>query len=308
MSATMHDVPSRARYRGRFAPTPSGPLHFGSMVAAVGSYLDAKHHGGEWLVRIDDLDLPRVVPGAADGILRCLERFRMQWDGAVAYQSEHSDAYRSAVEQLERGGRVFACGCSRKDIEEAAMAGLEGALYPGTCRNGLPPGRSPRSLRVRTDNVAVEFSDRLQGPVRQQLAAEVGDFILWRTDGIYSYHLACAVDDAEARITHVVRGADLIASTPRQIYLQRLLDLRTPEYLHLPIAVNDTGEKLSKQTQAPPVGASPPAQVLLRVLGFLGHAPPAGMAGSDLADLWTWARENWRRDRLPAKKVQPLPA
>ena len=304
----MRHSSNRARYRGRFAPTPSGPLHFGSMVAAVGSYLDAKHNGGEWLVRIDDLDPPRALPGAADAILRCLESFGMQWDGAVVYQSERGDAYRSAVEQLKRGGGVFACGCSRKDIEEAAMAGLEGALYPGTCRNGLAPGRSPRSLRVRTDNMAVEFTDRLQGPVRQQLAAEVGDFILWRIDGIYSYHLACVVDDAEAEITHVVRGADLIASTPRQIYLQGLLKLRTPEYLHLPIAVDGRGEKLSKQTLASPVDPGVPAQALLRVLQFLGHPPPVAMAGCGLADLWTWARENWRHERLPSKKVQPVPA
>jgi glutamyl-Q tRNA(Asp) synthetase len=297
-----------ARYRGRFAPTPSGPLHFGSMVAAVGSYLDARRNGGAWLVRIDDLDLPRVVPGSAQAILACLERFGMHWDGEVVYQSMRTEAYRAAVEALRQRGYVFRCGCSRKDIEDAAMAGLEGALYPGTCRNGLPAGRAVRSLRVRTDNQAIEFTDCLQGPVRQQLAAEVGDFVLWRTDGIHAYHLACVVDDAHARITHVVRGADLIASTPRQIYLQRLLGLPTPEYLHLPIAVNATGEKLSKQTLAPRVDESRPSEVLQQVLRFLGHAPPAAMAGAGLEETWAWAVANWQRASLPASKVLPLPA
>lgn len=278
------------------------------MVAAVGSYLEARSREGTWLVRIDDLDHPRVVPGAADSILHTLERFGMQWDEEVAWQSTRAEAYDDAIGTLRERGFVFACGCSRKDIEEAAMAGLDGPLYPGTCRNGLPPERDLRSLRVRTNNSAVEFADGLQGPVRQQLAAEVGDFVLWRTDGIHSYHLACAVDDAHAGVTHVVRGADLIASTPRQIYLQRLLGLPTPAYLHLPIAVNASGEKLSKQTLAPRVDEERPAHVLLQVLRFLGQQPPVEMNGAPLAELWPWAIRHWRRTALPAKKALPLPA
>ena len=277
------------------------------MVAAAGSYLDAKSAGGTWMLRIDDLDLPRVAPGSIDAILHGLERFGMQWDGEVVYQSARGEAYREAMEALRQRGFVFECGCSRKDIEEAAMAGLDGPLYPGTCRNGLQPERQLRSLRVRTDNAAVEFTDRLQGTVRQQLAAEIGDFILWRTDGIYAYHLACVVDDAQAGVSHVVRGADLIASTPRQIYLQRLLGLPTPEYLHLPIAVNAAGEKLSKQTLAPQVDEERPARVLLEVLQFLGQQPLSELSGAPLDELWKWAILNWRRAALPAKKVLPLP-
>jgi glutamyl-Q tRNA(Asp) synthetase len=182
-------------------------------------------------------------------------------------------------------------------------AGLEGPVYPGTCRNGLPQGRDARSLRVLTNNTAIEFEDLLQGPVRQQLAAEIGDFVLWRTDGVFSYHFACAVDDEYQGITHVVRGADLIASTARQIYLQGLLGLPRPEYLHLPIAVDTSGEKLSKQTLAPPVDTRNPAAVLTRVLRFLGHAPPPGLAGAGVEALWPWAIENWRREQLPPRKV-----
>lgn len=291
-----------ALYRGRFAPTPSGPLHFGSMVAAAGSYLDARSSGGQWLLRIDDLDPPRVMPGAADAILRCLEDFAMQWDGQVVYQSTRSEAYSDAVERMRGRKLVYACGCSRKDVEEAAMAtGIDGPVYPGTCRNGMPAAHTMRSLRLHTNETTVEFEDRLQGGMRQQLAAEIGDFVLQRADGIFSYHLACAVDDADAGITHVVRGADLIASTPRQIYLQRLLGLPTPEYLHLPVAVNAKGEKLSKQTLAPAVDSARPAAMLVRILQFLGHAPPPEAADADVEALWSWALTNWRRGLLPRK-------
>lgn len=303
----MQAPPAAAGYRGRFAPTPSGPLHFGSMVAAVGSYLDARNRGGTWLLRIDDLDQPRIVPGSAESILRCLEIFGMEWDGPVVYQSTRVDAYRGALDALRKRGFVFACGCSRKDIEEAAMAGIDGPLYPGTCRNGLPAERTLRSLRVRTDNRAIEFEDGLQGRVTQQLAAEIGDFVLWRTDGIYAYHLACVADDADAGITHVVRGADLIASTPRQIYLQRLLGWPTPAYLHLPVALNAAGEKLSKQTQAPGVDESRPQAVLAQVLRFLGQDLPKDAASGTIGELWQWAILNWRPQRLPARKALPLP-
>lgn len=274
------------------------------MVAAVGSYLDAKSRGGDWLLRIDDLDPPRVMPGATDAILRCLENFGLNWDDAVVYQSARNEAYRDALERLRTQNLIYPCGCSRTDIEQAAMAaGIEGPVYPGTCRNGLPPGRELRSLRVLTNNTAVEFEDQLQGPVRQQLAAEIGDFVLWRTDGVFSYHLACAVDDAAAGVTHVVRGADLIASTPRQIHLQRLLGLPAPEYLHLPIAVDAQGEKLSKQTLAAPVDSGNPSATLAQVLQFLGHPPPRELAHAGLDALWSWAVGNWRREQLPRRKV-----
>ena len=269
------------------------------MVAAVGSFLDARSHGGTWLVRIDDLDPPRSVAGAAGAILRCLDAFGMHWDGEVVYQSTRSDAYHAALHQLRQSGRTYPCACSRKEISDAGLAGVEGVVYPGTCRNGLAAGREARALRVRTGGAVVEFHDGLQGHVRQALQDEIGDFVVYRADHVFAYHLACAVDDAEQGITDVVRGADLIASTPRQIYLQKLLGLPTPAYLHLPVAVNSAGEKLSKQTRAPAVDEPHPTDTLDRVLRFLGHAPPAAVRGKTLDDLWAWAIQNWRRENLP---------
>ncbi|MEO8009573.1 MAG: tRNA glutamyl-Q(34) synthetase GluQRS [Betaproteobacteria bacterium] len=286
-------------YRGRFAPTPSGPLHFGSMVAAVGSYLDAKSHGGSWALRIDNLDPPRVAPGSIDSILRCLDQFQMAWDGAVVFQNTRLDAYRAALDQLRADGLVYACACSRKEIGDEGMDGPDGPVYPGTCRDGLPPGRQARAWRVRTGDNAIEFVDLLQGRVCQDLGHEVGDFVVFRADQIFAYHLACAVDDSAQGVTHVVRGADLMASTPRQIYLQRLLVLPTPDYLHLPIAMNAAGGKLSKQTLATPVAAGSTPVILGDVLGFLNHAPPDEVCADGVSALWDWALEHWRRDRLP---------
>ncbi|HWA14161.1 MAG TPA: tRNA glutamyl-Q(34) synthetase GluQRS [Burkholderiales bacterium] len=293
--------------RGRFAPTPSGPLHAGSMVAAVGSYLDAKSRNGEWLLRIDDLDAPRVAPGAADAILRCLEGFGLHWDGPVMFQSRRGDAYRAAVERLRADGLVFECACSRREVEQAGLPGIDGPVYPGTCSAGLPPGRTMRSLRMRVGHACIEFQDALQGRMHQDLGAEVGDFVLWRTEGVYAYHLACAVDDAAQGITEVVRGADLIDSTPRQIYLQQCLGLPTPGYLHLPVATHAAGEKLSKQTLAPAVAPGQEAAVLAQVLAFLGHLPPPQARGS-AAELLAWATSHWDRARLPRRAGAPWPA
>jgi glutamyl-Q tRNA(Asp) synthetase len=292
-------------YRGRFAPTPSGPLHFGSMVAAVGSYLDAKSQGGTWALRIDDLDPPRVAPGSVDSILRCLEKFHMAWDGEVVFQSAREDAYRAALDRLRALALVYPCACSRKEIGEAGLEGVDGAVYPGTCRDGARPGREARAWRVRTTAKPVDFVDLLQGHVCQDLEHEIGDFVLLRADGVYAYHLACAVDDHAQGITHVVRGADLLTSTPRQIYLQGLLSLPVPAYLHLPIALNSAGEKLSKQTLARPVGPDRADIVLADVLRFLGHPAPVEVCADGLAALWAWALANWRRDRLPADAGVP---
>ena len=292
-------------YRGRFAPTPSGPLHFGSMVAAVGSYLDARSRGGTWALRIDDLDPPRIAPGAVDSIFRCLEKFQMDWDGEVVYQSARPNAYQAALDQLRSRGLAYACACSRK---ETGDAGAGGPVYPGTCREGLPPGREARAWRVRTGNTAIEFVDLLQGRVRQNLDREIGDFVLFRADHVFAYHLACTVDDCAQGITHVVRGADLMASTPRQIYLQRLLGLPTPQYLHLPIALNASGEKLSKQTLADPVEPDRAAVILADVLRFLMHSPPEEVGADGVSALWRWALENWKRDRLPGVMSAHTPA
>ena len=282
-------------YRGRFAPSPSGPLHFGSMVAAVGSYLDAKANGGTWAVRIDDLDPPRIAPGSIDSILGCLQAFGMQWDDEVVHQSARSDAYRTALTKLRNAGLVYACVCSRKEIEDAGS----GTVYPGTCRAGIMHERRAHAWRVRTASAIIEFDDLLRGRNQQDLEQEIGDFVAFRADGIAAYHLACAVDDAAQGITHVVRGADLLDSTPRQIHMQRLLGVPTPAYLHLPVAAHADGRKLSKQTLARAVNPDEAATVLNAVLAFLNHAPPETVRRGGLAALWRWAIDNWRRERLP---------
>lgn len=233
---------------GRFAPTPSGPLHFGSLVAAVASYIDARSRGGKWLVRMEDIDTPRVVPGSADDILRTLEAFGFEWDGPVLYQSTRIDAYQAALEQLKRGGFVYPCSCTRTTTE------------PCTCTSGS----------------------------RWRVHLPGDDFTVLRADGIFAYQLAVVVDDAYQQITDVVRGADLLDSTPRQIHLQKLLGLPTPRYVHVPVVVNEKGEKLSKQTLAPPLDASDAPELLIRALRFLGQPFPPGKHSRDVESIWAW--------------------
>ena len=285
-------------YRGRFAPSPTGPLHFGSLVAAVGSYLDAKHHNGIWLVRIEDLDTPRTVKGAADDILRTLEAYGLNWDESVVYQSRRTAAYQSAFEQLRAGSLLYPCACSRKEIADSALHHGEELIYPGTCRHGLPQGKTARAWRVRVNDARIDFSDGLQGNIVQNLASEIGDFVVLRADGLFAYQLAVVVDDAAQGITHVVRGADLLTSTTRQIYLQRLLGFATPAYTHLPIAVNTQGEKLSKQTLAAPVDAHNPVAALLRALAFLRQEIPVNLEDYDLDAVLNWAIAHWDKGRL----------
>jgi glutamyl-Q tRNA(Asp) synthetase len=287
------------RYRGRFAPSPTGPLHFGSLVAAMGSFLEARSRGGVWLVRIDDLDPPRVVPGAADDILRTLEACSMAWDGTVACQSARNDAYHCAVHRLRELDLVYPCACSRREIADSALPGIEGYVYPGTCRTGPQGASAARALRIRTGGAAIAFDDALQGRISQDLERESGDFVLYRADRVYAYQLAAAVDDAEQGITDVVRGADLLASTPRQIYLQRLLSLPTPRYAHLPVAVNAAGEKLSKQTHAAPIDPRRPLPALLQAATFLGQNPPPELAKGSPQTFWEWAVPNWRLANVP---------
>lgn len=294
----MTDTP--AAYRGRFAPSPTGPLHFGSLVAAVGSYLDARQRGGEWLLRMEDLDPPREQPGAADQILRTLEAYGFEWDGPVWYQSRRGEVYLAALETLRDAGLVFDCACTRRELRDLAPAGIDGPLYPGTCRNGLPPGRAPRAMRMRVALHRVGIEDRLQGLISQQLDTQVGDFILRRADGLFSYQLAVVVDDGAQGITDVVRGSDLLDSTPRQVYLQQRLGIATPTYLHLPVAINPAGEKLSKQTHAAAIPANVDVELLCRTLRFLGQEVPAGLAEADLVAFWEWAIRHWDTTRVPA--------
>ena len=280
-------------YVGRFAPSPTGPLHFGSLVAALASWLDARAAEGRWLVRIEDLDAPRTLPGAADDILRTLDRLGLGWDGPVMYQSRRSASYKAALESLD----TYWCGCTRREIADSSIGrASDGAqIYPGTCRAGLAPGRTPRALRVRTGGEEIAFTDRVQGPQRQVLEREIGDFVLLRADGQFAYQLAVVVDDAEQGVTDVVRGADLLDSTPRQIFLQRLLGYPMPRYLHVPAAVNQAGEKLSKQTGARPVDIKRKAEELARALTFLGQSET-----DDLAQ----AVANWKPELIPVRRVQ----
>lgn len=299
--------PPAEPYVGRFAPSPTGPLHFGSLVAAAGSYLDARHHGGRWLLRIEDVDAPRCVPGAADGILRTLERFGFAWDGEPVWQSRRTAAYVEALERLKTGGYAYPCACTRKELAEAPLARDGSRIYPGTCRAGLAPGREARAWRVRVAG-EMTFDDAVQGPQHEDLERDFGDFVVLRADGLFAYQLAVVVDDAAAGITHVVRGADLLESTGRQRYLQRLLGYPTPHYAHLPVATNAAGEKLSKQTLARAVNEQPPAATLLAALAFLGQNPPARLAGATLAEIWQWAQAHWSLTRVPRRRLLPAPS
>lgn len=292
-------------YRGRFAPSPTGPLHFGSLVAALGSYLDARHRDGEWLLRMEDLDPPREIPGAADHILRTLEAYGFEWDGPVWYQSQRGAAYQAALHTLREQGLVFDCACTRRELRGLTQTGIDGPLYPGTCRDGLPPGRAPRSIRLRVTAQGIGIEDRLQGRIVQQLDTQVGDFILRRADGLYSYQLAVVVDDGAQDIRDVVRGSDLLDSTPRQVYLQQRLGLATPSYLHLPVATNPAGKKLSKQTHAAPIPDHADVKLLCRGLRFLGQEVPAGLDDTDPAAFWDWAIRHWDRARIPARRALP---
>jgi len=296
----MHD--STRPYRGRFAPSPTGPLHFGSLVAAVGSYLETHWNRGKWLVRMEDLDRPREVRGASAAILRMLEVYGFEWDGEVVFQSRRDAAYGAALKRLEHVRAVFPCACTRREISDSAVAPASEPIYPGTCRKGLSPGRSARAMRVRVDNTVIAFEDLLQGRIEQNLAREVGDFVVRRADGLFAYQLAVVVDDFEQNITDVVRGADLLASTPRQILLQRLLGHPVPRYMHLPVVVNRCGEKLSKQTRAAPLTVAEAPLRLWQALRFLGQEPPAELGTGKVADIWSWALANWRTERIPTRR------
>jgi glutamyl-Q tRNA(Asp) synthetase len=299
-------MPSSTPYRGRFAPSPTGTLHFGSLVAAVGSYLDAKHHQGKWLVRIEDLDTPRTVKGAADEILGTLEAYGLHWDEDIIYQSQRTAAYEAAFHRLKEIGAVYPCSCTRKEIADSALHGIDGQIYPGTCRKGIPAGREGRAWRIRTDihpppikgEGVIEFDDALQGHITQHLESEIGDFVLKRADGLFAYQLAVVVDDAAQGITRVVRGADLLYSTPRQIYLQRLLRLNPPAYMHLPVVVNAQGEKLSKQTLAQPVRKINATSTLFHALMLLRQQPPAELRLGIVEEILAWAIANWQADSL----------
>ena len=265
-------------YVGRFAPSPTGPLHAGSLVAALASWLDARAHGGRWLLRIEDVDRPRSVPGAAEDIVATLRACGLAWDGEIVVQGTRETAYRAAFDRLKAMGAVYPCGCTRREIADSVANLREHAfghelVYPGTCRDGLPVGRAARAWRVRVGDAVIGFEDAWAGPQCQDLAREVGDFVVLRADGLWAYQLAVVVDDHDAGVTHVVRGADLLDSTARQIHLQRLLGFDTPQYLHVPVVTTVSGDKLSKQTGATPIDTADRVGALLRAARHLGLAP-----------------------------------
>lgn len=290
-------------YRGRFAPSPTGPLHFGSLVAAVASYLEAKKHDGEWQLRMEDLDKPREMPGAADDILSTLEAFGFSWNGPVVFQSQRHASYDQALQKLQNAALVYPCACSRKEIADSALHGIEGVIYPGTCRLGLAISKIARAWRIKVEDRDIDFIDQVQGKISQNLHRDIGDFVLKRADGLIAYQLAVVVDDADQTISHIVRGADLLDSTTRQIYLQKSLGLPTPIYAHVPVATNQQGEKLSKQTLAKPLSRSNPTLQLHRALRFLGQQPPAALQSASLNTLWEWAEANWLLARIPQQRL-----
>lgn len=286
-----------AAYTGRFAPTPSGPLHFGSVIAAVAGWLDARHGGGRWLLRIDDLDPPRIRPGAVDNILYTLETLGLYWDGEVAYQSRRGEAYRTALETLRERGLVYPCYCPRRLTR--------GRPYPGTCRTREKPAATARrhALRVLAGEARIGFDDAVQGSFSQSLQEETGDFIVCRADGLIAYHLANVVDDAWLGITHLVRGADLLPATPPQRRLQQLLGLPVPAYCHVPVALTPAGIKISKSADAEEaLQHAGSAAVLVHALRFLGQSPAPELARAAPREVLDWARVHWRRDAVPSRR------
>ena len=277
---------------GRFAPSPTGDLHFGSLVSAVGSYLEAKCAGGTWLLRVEDIDPPREIAGSAERIINDLRRLGMTPDGPVLYQSSRYDAYQQSVSGLLANGQAYPCACSRKDLPESG-------IYPGTCRNGIAPGKNPRSVRFNVNEDNCEFIDSIQGRVSDSPAGISGDFIIQRADGLFAYQLAVVVDDAFQGVTQVVRGADLLDSTSRQICLQKALGYKTPDYAHLPVAMSADGRKLGKRFQTDPVANNDPAHAVELALRFLGQDPPSN---SSLDSLWDWALGNWNSKLVPRQR------
>lgn len=282
-------------YRGRFAPSPTGPLHFGSLLAATGSFLQARANDGAWLVRIEDIDPPREIPGAAKSQLETLARFGMFSDEPVVYQSRSSALHESALERLRACGLAFDCACSRRDLPDSG-------IYPGTCRDSIPPGKTARSVRFRVPSAPIEIIDRVFGASSHSLMETCGDFVIRRADGLFAYQLAVVADDIAAGITEIVRGHDLLDSSPRQRLLFEALDAPVPRWMHLPLGVDTSGHKLSKSGGADPVQRARPAAALAVALQALGHLPPAGLRS--LESLWSWAFDHWNPERIPTEPFE----
>lgn len=284
-------TPEPAPYIGRFAPSPTGPLHFGSLVAATASYLQARANLGQWLLRVEDIDPPREQAGATDAILNALDRYGFEWDAVVILQSSRREGHLKALESLIERHLAYPCGCSRKDLASAPRSPL-GTIYPGTCRDGC--NATETAIRLRTTNAPISFVDKLQGLQSQCLERDSGDFVIRRRDGLIAYHLAVVVDDAIDGITEIVRGIDLMDSTPRQIWLQQLLGYRTPDYFHIPVVTHPNGDKLSKLTGAKAAPMQDVARALCAALVALRQDPPPTLLRCGLAEIWQWAMEHWQ--------------
>jgi len=289
-------------YRGRFAPSPTGPLHFGSLVAAISSYAQARQQQGIWLLRIEDVDLPRCDPQSTSLILDALETYGMHWDEEIIYQSQRNDVYQAALDKLQSDNNCYGCACSRKQINENTTSENKTLIYPGTCRDGLAEGKAARSIRLRTNNEEIAFCDILQGDFSQNILDEVGDFVIKRADNFFAYQLAVVVDDEEQGITEIVRGSDMLDSTPRQIFLQQRLGYSTPRYMHTPLAINPDGTKLSKQNKASPVDLDNPRPTLIKALDFLCQHPPDELQECNIDSIWEWAIQHWSVKSIPAKQ------
>ena len=297
-SAIAGDKLTLPRYRGRFAPSPTGPLHFGSLVAAVVSYLQALVADGEWLLRIEDIDPPREPAGAAEQIIDALSIHGFRWSGDILFQRHNLQRFEAVAESLFQRGLAFACTCSRQTVRATARTGPVGPIYPGTCRDKTFDSRKSHAIRMRTANQHVSFEDRLQGHIDCSLDEDIGDFIIRRKDGLIAYSLAVVLDDHDQGITEIVRGIDLLHFTPAQIHLQRVLGLNTPAYMHVPIAVTQEGDKLSKQTGAPALDNQTPVENLFRCLDALGQRPPSSLRTSSVDAIRAWAANNWRPENL----------
>jgi len=301
-------------YRGRFAPSPTGPLHFGSLVTAVGSYLCARQAGGEWLLRIEDLDTPREVPGSADQIIATLDTFGFEWDGPILRQSSRRDAYAAVTECLLNAGLAFRCSCTRRELQEiqtnssVRLLDNEETRYPGFCRTNPLVANRKTAVRLLVTRGKTVFADLLQGRFTVDVSAEVGDFVIQRRDQLHAYQLAVVVDDAFQGISAIVRGADLLHSTPRQIFLQRTLQLPSPMYAHLPLATDVNGIKLSKSAGAAAIDIARPTEELWRALEFLQQMPPPELRRSGLATLWEWAIQHWQVKRLNGQRQAAIRA
>ena len=285
-------ISAQTNYRGRFAPSPTGPLHFGSLTTALSSYLDAHQNHGKWLLRIEDLDPPREPPGTADIILRTLEKYHLYWDEDVIFQSRRHKAYEELCQHLHSKRKAYFCTCSRSNLKAS------GHVYPGYCRHKQQQSKTPQALRFQVPSGQYCFTDSLQGKSCQELDKEIGDFIIKRKDALYAYQLAVVADDHLQGITHIMRGIDLLDNTPRQIALQQALQFATPEYSHLPIIMNANGQKLSKQNLAKPLSQTNIRTTLLMACNSLMLKPPTDLKDSSIDDILLWAKNNWNKSAL----------